>query len=95
MAKHTVESLMENGWIGVQRHKITARETNARYVLDSLAWTINNKPYRLKLQFKDNKVYVWFENENWTPPKNHYEYMYRDLTEQEAKNKNLTIKEVI
>lgn len=92
MKKHTVESLMENGWIGIAKHKITGNEQRARYVLDSISWTANNRLYRLKFKIENNIAYVWIENECWIPERPNYEYMYKNLTE---RKENVTIKELL
>ena len=93
MKKHTVESLKENGWIGIAKSKITGNERNSNCVLDSIAWTANNKPYRLKIKIDKNLVYVWIENEHWVPESPDYKYMVKDFPKEIKKD--ITIKELL
>ena len=84
--KHTVESLEKQGYIGCMRNEFTGNLiTGVNFVLDNIAWTMNNKPYRLKYTNHDisGKVSVRIENENWIP-EDHYDYFAeRPMTNEE------------
>lgn len=84
--KHTVESLEQQGYIGCIRNEFSGNViTGVRFVLDDIAWTANNKPYRLKYTNHDisGKVSVRIENENWVPGKIHDYYAERPMTDDE------------
>jgi hypothetical protein len=93
MAKHTIESLMENGWVGIAKHKITGNERKSCCVLDSIAWVANNKPYLLKIQIDNNVARVWIENDAWIPESPDYKYMVKDFPKEIKKD--ITIKELL
>ena len=83
--KHTVETLKQQGYKGIQFNTWTGNELEADYVLDNIAWTMNNKPERLCYKNDDvkGKVYISIKNENWTPAKNHELYGERKMAESE------------
>ena len=84
--KYTVESLQKQGYTGCMRNELTGNViSGVRFVLDDIAWTANNKPYRLKYTYHDisGKVSVRIENENWIPEKLHDYYAERPMTNDE------------
>lgn len=83
--KHTVETLKQQGYKGIQCNNWTGNKLEADYVLDNIAWTMNNKPERLHIKEDDvkGKIYVSIKNENWTPAKSHELYAERKMTKSE------------
>lgn len=83
--KYTVEALKQKGYKGIQCNNWTGNEIEADYVLDNIAWCMNNKPERLQVKDDDvkGKVYITIKNENWTPATSHERYAVRDMTKSE------------
>ena len=83
--KHTVETLKQLGYKGVQLNNWTGNKVEADYVLDNIAWTMNNKPGRLCYKNDDvkGKVYISIKNENWAPATSYERYAERDMTASE------------
>ena len=85
--KQTIETLKQQGYKGIQGNMWTGNIVEANYVLDDIAWCMNNKPERLHIKNDDvkGKVYVSIKNENWTPTTIYERYAVRDMTDRELR----------
>lgn len=85
--KYNVETLKQQGYKGIQLNNWTGNKLKADYVLDNIAWTMNNKPERLCFKNDDvkGKVYITIKNENWTPALSYERYAERDMSESELR----------
>lgn len=79
------------------RNELTGNVTRGcNFVLDSIAWTANNKPYRLCYTNHDisGKVSVRIKNECWIPQKHHTCYAERPMTDAELVEANKRLDEI-
>lgn len=85
MRKVTVETLKKMGFIGFQLHTMTGNLLEAQYPLDNFAWTLNNRPDRIRTVNNDigGNVRLFIENENWVSKTNTEIFIERPMTEQE------------
>lgn len=85
MKKHTIESLKQQGFKGYQYNTMTGNLVEANYPLDNMAWTMNNRPDRIRSTNDDlgGIIRLHIENENWTPSTNLEVFVERPMTEQE------------
>lgn len=88
--KQTVETLKQQGYKGIQLNNWTGNSVEADYVLDNIAWAMNNKPERLFYKNDDvrGKIYISIINENWTPATSYERYAERDMTANELSEAN-------